>query len=79
MIAIDYYFEGGGIITMNTVCNHMDLVVSMNVFRCDDWSLNPSWGSKISTLKVLLAVIDYFYVPWMYLTNCSTINLFPVR
>ena len=25
------------------------------------------------------AVIDYFYVPWMYLTYCTAFNLFPVR
>ena len=26
-----------------------------------------------------VAVIYYFYIPWMYLTSCTAINLFPVR
>ena len=30
-------------------------------------------------IKYPRAVIDYFYVPWMYLRYCTAIYLFPVR
>ena len=29
--------------------------------------------------SALKAVMDYFYVPWMYLMYFTAINLFPVR
>ena len=46
---------------------------STSVFHCGDRVVTFDIADLY--VKVPQAVIDYFYVPWMY---CTAINLFPV-